>query len=151
MSANSLKKILIISSIVLIGSSVASGQMRRVAMPMGVGPHTHMSQERMVYEYDYVDRQPQFPGGDCAMLSFINSERRYPASAYENKIEGRVLCGFVVNADGSISDVSVMRGVEDSLNREAVRIISEMPRWNAGEVSGERVPVYCIVPIAFRL
>lgn len=151
MSANSFKKILIISSIVLSTTSMASGQMRRVVMPMNGSSHATLPQERAVYEYDCVDRQPQFPGGDCAMLSFINSERRYPASAYERKIEGRVLCGFVVNEDGSISDVSVMRGVEDSLNREAVRIILEMPKWSAGEISGERVPVYCIVPVPFRL
>ena len=120
-------------------------------MPMGGSQHSYVTSERTVYEYDCVDRQPEFPGGDCAMVSFINSERRYPVAAYERKIEGRVLCGFVVNPDGSITDVSVMRGVEDSLNREAMRIIQEMPKWTAGEVSGERVPVYCIIPIAFRL
>lgn len=103
-----------------------------------------------VYEYDFVDVQPQFPGGNSEMIRFINNERRYPAEAYHNGVEGRVLCSFIVNADGSISHIAVLRGVEESLNREAVRIISEMPHWHAGKLDNENVPVYCILPIAFR-
>ena len=65
-------------------------------------------------------------------------------------IQGRVLCSFVVNADGSISHVSIIRGVEPSLNQEAVRLISEMPRWEAGKVANRSVPVHYILPIVFR-
>lgn len=103
-----------------------------------------------VYEYDFVDRQPQFPGGDNAMIRFINNERRYPKEAYREGIEGRVLCSFIVNEDGTISHISVLRGVEESLNREAVRVISQMPPWIAGEIDNTPVPVYCIIPIPFR-
>ncbi len=103
-----------------------------------------------VYEFDCVDRQPQFPGGDNAMIRFINHERRYPQGAYRDGIEGRVLCSFVVNEDGSISHISVIKGVEESLNREAIRIISQMPPWSAGEIDDIPVPVYCILPIPFR-
>ena len=104
-----------------------------------------------VYEYDCVDIQPQFPGGDGAMVRFINKERRYPTQAYHEGIEGRVLCGFVVNEDGSLSHISVIRSVEKSLDREAVRIISNMPMWDAGVLSDTFVPVYYILPIPFRL
>lgn len=104
-----------------------------------------------VYEYDCVDIQPQFPGGDGAMMRFINNERRYPSRAYHEGIEGRVLCGFVVNEDGSLSHISVIRSVEKSLDREAVRIISNMPKWDAGVLSDTFVPVYYILPIPFRL
>ncbi|MDE5988399.1 MAG: energy transducer TonB [Duncaniella sp.] len=104
-----------------------------------------------VYEYDCVDVHPQFPGGDGAMVRFINKERRYPSQAYREGIEGRVLCSFVVNEDGSISHISVIRGVEKSLDREAVRIISNMPKWNAGVLSDSLVPVYYILPISFRI
>lgn len=104
-----------------------------------------------VYESDYVDVQPQFPGGDGAMVRFINNERRYPARAYREGIEGRVLCSFVVNEDGSLSHISVLRGVEKSLDREAVRIISNMPKWDAGVLADTIVPVYYILPIPFRL
>lgn len=102
------------------------------------------------YVSDAVDVQPEFPGGDNAMMKFINKERRYPRQAYNAGIEGRVLCGFVVLPNGSIADIEVLRGVEESIDREAVRIIRSMPVWKAGRVSGSAVPVYCILPIPFR-
>lgn len=104
-----------------------------------------------VYEYDCVDVQPQFPGGDTAMYRFINNERRYPRQAYHAGIEGRVLCSFVVGEDGTLSHISVIKGVEESLNREAVRILSKMPPWTVGLIDETPVPVYCILPIAFRI
>ncbi|MCM1517763.1 MAG: energy transducer TonB [Pseudoflavonifractor sp.] len=104
-----------------------------------------------VYDYDYVDEQPHFPGGDKAMFKFINQHRRYPAEAYDNRIEGRVLCSFIVNPDGAISHIRILRGVEPTLNAEAVRVITEMPRWVAGKVDDSPVPVFCILPIPFRL
>ncbi len=103
-----------------------------------------------VYEYESVDVHPSFPGGDTEMLRFINGERKYPSKAYRDGIEGRVLCSFVVNEDGSLSHISVIKGVEESLNREAVRILSKMPAWDAGMIDETPVPVYCILPIAFR-
>lgn len=102
------------------------------------------------YIADAVDQQPEFPGGDNAMMKFINKERRYPRHAYDAGIEGRVLCGFVVLPNGTISDIEVVRGVEESIDREAIRIIRTMPAWKAGRISGTAVPVYCIIPIAFR-
>ncbi len=112
--------------------------------------HNHIEHIE-VYDYDFVDEQPHFPGGDREMFKFINKNRRYPIEAYQNGIQGRVLCSFIVNPDGSISHIKVIRGVETSLNTEAVRIISEMPHWIAGRVAHENVPVYCILPIPFRL
>lgn len=103
-----------------------------------------------VYESDYVDEQPQFPGGEVALVDYINRTRRYPADAYMRNVQGRVLCSFIVNVDGSISHISIIRGVEPSLNQEAVRLISEMPRWEAGKVANRTVPVHYILPIVFR-
>ncbi len=102
------------------------------------------------YVSDAVDIQPSFPGGETAMMKYINRERRYPRRAYEEGIEGRVLCGFIVNPDGDICNVEVIRGVEPSLDREAVRVIRNMPDWKAGSISDIAVPVYVILPIAFR-
>lgn len=105
-----------------------------------------------IYDYDYVDVQPQFPGGDCALVNFINKTREYPYEAYKKKIEGRVLCSFVIDTDGSVRHISVVRGASsDLLNREAVRVISEMPKWVAGKMGNTSVPVRCFLPIAFRL
>lgn len=102
------------------------------------------------YLAETVDVQPSFPGGDGAMMRFINAERRYPRDAYDANVQGRVVCGFVVAPDGSISNIDIVRGVERSLNQEAIRIIKAMPTWNAGMIDGERVPVYCLLPIPFR-
>lgn len=105
-----------------------------------------------VYDYDYVDEQPQFPGGERALANFINETREYPYEAYKNKIEGRVMCSFIVGADGNVGYISVVRSsANEQLNREAVRVISEMPRWKPGKIDGTAVPVRCYLPIAFRL
>jgi TonB family protein len=139
----------------ILGLSVMSvnAQIRRVAVMSNSGQNmaSHSGEYMDVYDYDVVDSQPHFPGGDCELIKFINRERRYPAEAYDRHIEGRVLCSFVVNVDGSISNISVMRGVEASLDKEAVRVIDRMPRWIAGRMGHHPVPVYCILPIAFRL
>lgn len=103
------------------------------------------------YEYEMVDEPPMFPGGNNALVQYINSSRKYPAEAYKNKIHGRVLCSFIVQPDGEITHVNVLRGVEPSLDREAVRILGSMPNWQAGRINGIRVPVYCIFPVTFRL
>ncbi|MBR4722894.1 MAG: TonB family protein [Muribaculaceae bacterium] len=105
---------------------------------------------REVYDYDFVDVQPTFPGGDSEMVKYINKNRVYPTEAYEKGIKGRVIYSFIVNTDGSISEISLLRGVEDSLNREAYRLIAEMPRWRAGKMGNVAVPVYCVLTIPFR-
>lgn len=127
----------------------AMSQVRRVGACNPMSPNG--SPYTMVYDYDVVDVQPQFPGGERGLTNFINQTREYPYNAYKRKIEGRVLCSFIVNADGSISHVKILKGVEHTLNREAERIILSMPSWIAGRVNDEPVPVRCILPIAFRL
>ena len=105
-----------------------------------------------VYEFDYVDIQPQFPGGERGLINFINKTREYPYHAYKNRIQGRVLCSFIVGTDGKVSDIRVIRGASDeSLNREAIRVIGEMPKWSVGKVGNHAVPVRVVLPIAFRL
>ena len=103
-----------------------------------------------VYEYDYVSEKPSFPGGDCEMMAFINSTRRYPAEAYSRGIEGRVTCSFVVNVDGTISHISILRGVETSLNKEAMRVIASMPSWTPGRHEGKAVATRVIRSVPFR-
>lgn len=103
-----------------------------------------------VFEYDYVDEKPQFPGGSNSLIKFINSTREYPQEAYEAGIEGRVTCAFIVHSDGKISHIKVLRGVENSLNQEAIRIISKMPYWTPGKIADQPVPVRVVTCIPFR-
>ncbi|MDE6078140.1 MAG: energy transducer TonB [Muribaculaceae bacterium] len=105
---------------------------------------------RIVYEFDYVDEKPEFPGGGSTLRKYINKTRRYPAEAYARGVEGRVTCSFVVNPDGSVSHITVLKGGEPSLNREAVRILSKMPGWRPGRIDGQTVPVRVVCAVPFR-
>jgi protein TonB len=101
--------------------------------------------------FTVVEEMPQFPGGETELLRFLSSSIRYPVIAQENGIQGRVTCAFVVNRDGSIVDAEVLRGVDPSLDKEALRVISTMPKWSPGKQRGKAVRVKYTVPITFRL
>lgn len=98
-----------------------------------------------------VEKQPEFPGGLTAMMKFLNDNIRYPIIAQENGIQGRVTCNFVVERDGSITDVQISRGVDPSLDKEAIRVIQSMPKWKPGEQRGKPVRVRFTLPVVFRL
>lgn len=103
-----------------------------------------------VFEYDYVTDKPTFPGGSTSLLHFVNKHREYPEDAYKKGIQGRVTCQFVVNTDGSVSDIQILRGVHPALNREAIRLFSIMPAWTPGKLNGRPVPVRVIWSVPFR-
>lgn len=102
-------------------------------------------------EIQITEYQPEFPGGQAALLDFIRRNVRYPMIAQENGIQGRVIVQFVVNRDGSVTDPVVLRSVCPSLDREAVRVISSMPRWRPGMQSGRTVKATYSVPVSFKL
>jgi protein TonB len=97
------------------------------------------------------DVMPQYPGGRLAMNRYLFAHLKYPASALSQRIEGRVWCSFVVNRDGSLSDVRVERGVYLSLDQEAVRALQAMPPWEPGRLGGKSVAVKVYLPIVFKL
>lgn len=101
--------------------------------------------------FDVVEQMPEFPGGQAALLKWINENIKYPAIAEENGIQGRVVCTFVVEKDGSTTDVLVARSIDPSLDKEAVRLLKKMPKWIPGKQRGENVRVKYTVPITFRL
>ncbi len=98
-----------------------------------------------------VEEQPEFPGGNAAMMKFLSDNIKYPVIAQENGIQGRVITNFVVERDGSITDVQVVRGVDPSLDKEAIRVIQSMPKWKAGRQRGSAVRVRFTLPVVFRL
>lgn len=98
-----------------------------------------------------VESMPTFPGGDAALFKYLSDNIKYPVIAQENGIQGRVICQFVVNRDGSIVDIEVVRSVDKSLDAEAIRVISKMPKWSPGKQRGKSVRVKYTLPVNFRL
>ena len=101
--------------------------------------------------FDMVEQAPQFPGGPAELMAWLGKNIRYPVIAQENGIQGRVICQFVVGSDGSVRDIKVMRGVDASLDKEAVRVIQSMPKWIPGRQNGKAVSVRYTLPVTFRL
>lgn len=98
-----------------------------------------------------VDVMPQYPGGDHELLKFIAQSIKYPMEAQEAGVQGRVICSFVVDKKGNIVEPKVIRGIDPSLDTEALRVIGMMPRWTPGRQDGKAVRVLYTVPITFRL
>ena len=101
--------------------------------------------------FTVVQQMPEFPGGQASLLKYLATRIKYPAIAQENGIQGRVSCSFVVDTDGSLKNIEVIRGIDPSLDREAVRVIREMPKWNPGVQNNMAVAVKYTVPVTFRL
>lgn len=97
------------------------------------------------------EKMPQFPDGDAALLRFIAENIKYPQSAKDKKVEGRVIVKFVVEATGKVSNPKVMRNIEESLDAEALRVISSLPDFIPGEMNGQPVAVEYILPVSFQL
>ena len=131
--------------------------------------NAEVSQEEIIEEYVYeapeieeeeiveaeiftvVEQMPEFPGGAAEMTRFIQKNIKYPMMARESDIQGRVYINFVVEPDGSVSNVTVMRGIGGGCDEEAVRIVNMMPKWNPGKQRGVAVRCSFTVPIVFRL
>lgn len=104
-----------------------------------------------VNEIDKVDEKPSFPGGESAMKSYLNSNVKYADVAQENGVQGRVIVESIIEKDGSMSDVKVIRSVDPSLDREALRVVKAMPKWTPAKLKGIPVRTKCTTPVVFRL
>ena len=100
---------------------------------------------------DVAEIMPEFPGGTAALMKYLGTNIKYPAISQEMGSEGRVIVQFVVDKDGSISNPEVVRGVDAYLDKEAIRVISSMPKWRPGVQNGKKVRVKYTVPVVFRL
>lgn len=110
-------------------------------------PHRKENKEEV---FEVVEKMPEYPGGIKEMITFIAENLRYPQELAGSNILGRVITNFIVNKDGSISNIEVIRGIDPLLDAEAVRVISTMPNWNPGLILGEPVNVRFTLPIMFR-
>ena len=98
-----------------------------------------------------VEEMPSYPGGDAALLKYIGEHTQYPEVAKENNIQGRVIIRFCVTAKGGVSQVSVLKGVDPELDKEAIRVVNTLPTFKPGKQGGKPVPVWYMVPITFTL
>ncbi len=101
--------------------------------------------------YNAVEQMPEFPGGMPAMMEFLQTNIKYPKDAIKQNVGGRVMVMFVVETDGSLSNVRVARKVFPSLDAEAVRVVKAMPKWKPGKEKGRAVRVNFTMPIVFSL
>jgi len=99
----------------------------------------------------FVEKMPAFPGGEDALRTYLGKSIKYPPAARENGIEGTVVLQFVVNTDGSISDIKVLRDIGGGCADEAIRVVKNMPKWSPGNNNGVAVPVYFNLPVTFQL
>ena len=117
-----------------------------------MGPPAPVQEESDEGEvFDVVEENPSFPGGDAALATWLQKNIKYPSAAQDNGIQGRVLVSFVVNKDGSIVEPKILRSVDPSLDKEAIRVVSAMPRWKPGKQRGKAVRVKFNLPVVFRL
>ena len=133
-----MKKLLFMSLMAMLGLTTVNAQKTVVA-------------QKNQQVFDVVEQMPEYPGGMQALFEYLGQNLKYPEDAKEQKIEGRVIALFVVETDGSISNVEVVKPVFPSLDAEAVRVLSGMPKWKPGMQSGKVVRVKYTVPINFSL
>lgn len=133
-----MKKLLLMSLMAVFGLTTVNAQKTVVA-------------QKNQQVFDVVEQMPEYPGGMQALFEYLSQNMKYPEDAKQQKIEGRVIAIFVVETDGSISNVEVVKPVFPSLDAEAVRVLSGMPKWTPGKQSGKVVRVKYTVPISFNL
>ena len=110
--------------------------------------HKVIVEEKPLYG---VEQMPEFPGGEAELMKFIGENLRYPTSASELGIEGRVTIRFVVSKTGDVINVEVIRGLDPACDKEAIRVVKLMPKWIPGRQNGRNVPVYFTLPVLYRL
>lgn len=101
--------------------------------------------------HEHVEIMPDFPGGMAALMKYLGTNIKYPTISQEMGSAGKVIVQFVVDKDGTITNPAVVRGVDAYLDKEAIRVISSMPKWNPGVQNGKKVRVKYTVPVVFRL
>ena len=130
------------------GNDEAGGEVLK-AKEVIAQPEAPKEEETKVF--DVVEVMPSFPGGQAALFEWLSKNIKYPVVAEENGVQGRVIVTFVVERNGSITDVQVVKSVDPSLDKEAVRVVKAMPHWIPGKQNGSAVRVKFTVPVTFRL
>lgn len=138
-----------IGAFTVVGNDEIDGEVLKAKEEIAQPEPPKNEEENKVF--DAVEEQPSFPGGQGALMAWLNDNIKYPVVAAENGIQGKVIVQFVVGKNGSISNVKVLRSVDPSLDKEAVRVVSNMPNWTPGKQNGASVNVRFTLPVTFRL
>ena len=101
--------------------------------------------------YDVIEKMPEYPGGEQALIEFLSNNIKYPVTAQDKGIQGRVIIGFIIDKEGKVKQATVLRGVDAELDKEALRVVNLLENWVPGEQKGEKVSVRYTLPISFRL
>jgi protein TonB len=138
-----------IGALTVDGNDELGGEVLRIKEEIAPPePPKHVEDNKI---FEVVEQNPTFPGGTAALMSWLSQNIKYPVIAAENGVKGRVIVQFVVEKDGSITDVVVVKSVDPSLDREATRVIKNMPHWIPGRQNGSPVRVRFTVPVTFTL
>lgn len=138
-----------IGAFTVVGNDEIDGEVLKAKEEIAQPEPPKNEEENKVF--DVVEELPSFPGGQGALMAWLNDNIKYPVVAAENGIQGKVIVQFVVGKNGSISNVKVLRSVDPSLDKEAVRVVSNMPNWTPGKQNGASVNVRFTLPVTFRL
>lgn len=130
------------------GNDEANGEVLK-AKEVIAQPEPPKEEETKIF--DVVEEMPSFPGGQAELMKYLSSNIKYPVVAEENGVQGRVILSFVVERNGSITDIKVVKPVDPSLDKEAVRVVKSMPHWIPGKQNGSSVRVKFTLPVIFRL
>ena len=141
-----MEKIISILALLLLCMTCVHGQ----SSQQEVKQDTTTDRQSKKWVYDPVEEMPSFPGGMGALMQYLSENIKYPKEAEQKGIQGRVICSFVVEKNGSITDVKVRRRVDPSLDDEAVRVIKGMPKWIPGKHYGKPCRVRFQLPVTFK-
>ena len=131
-----------------------SNKVEVIAAPVGqveAPPAAEVEKPKEEEVFMIVEQVAEFPEGAAAMYKWLSQNIKYPAVARENNIQGKVILRFIVEKDGSVNNVTVLRGTNELLDKEAVRVVSQMPKWKAGKQRGNAVRSYFTLPVVFKL
>jgi periplasmic protein TonB len=128
-----------------------AGEKKSVDSIENLPPSSDKSIDESAVIYQVVEEMPSYPGGNESLLSFIAQNIKYPQTALENGISGKVIVQFVVYSNGSIGQIKVMRGIDESLDNEAIRVVKLLPKFTPGKHDGKAVNVYYVLPVKFDL
>lgn len=135
---------------VVANITVDDGEILRGAITTPINVNSHITEE-INKPLDFSEQSPMFPGGEDEMMRFIQKNLRYPQISLTNGMEGRVVLRFVVNKNGEVSNIEVLRSVDAACDKEAIRVLKLMPKWQAGRHNGIPVDVYYTLPIVYKI